>query len=128
LEVPWWLEWTPDEVMDWIVEKLVGFAEWVKSEILGAYGVDVEDVTVEVETVTPGKTYRVTVTYTVAGSPPLPVWAVATLILGLLAVVLWLLSPVLEKVERFVEVAPKWFLALVGVGGLLLLAEILKKR
>jgi len=34
LEVPWWLEWTPDEIMDGIVKGIVGLDAWFRENVL----------------------------------------------------------------------------------------------
>jgi len=115
-EVPWWLEWTPDQIMDWLVSAVADLAEVINNAILQEFGVTLVDIDIQVEVVEPGKVYRIVVYYT---SPGIPVWAVAAIILSLLALVLYLMPPALEAVQRLVEVVPGWVWPVVGVGVLI---------
>jgi len=81
-------------------------------------------VNIRVEVVRPGKLYRIIEEYTVKGSPPLPVWAAATLFLTALAATLYFLSTTLERVERYMP----WTLPLLGIAVTIMLIRAIVGR
>jgi len=117
LDIPWWLEWTPDQIMDWLMTQLADIVEAINNAILAELGVTLRDIDVQVEVVEPGKVYRIVGEWTSPGINP---WVVAAIILGILtAVILYLAPPVLERVQRLIEVVPGWFWPLLGVSALI---------
>ena len=109
IDVPWWLEWTPDEAMDWIMERMTG--AWANLKQLLVKDVDLDRY--EFEVVDPGNIYRVRLFGVAKGAFP---WVAAAAFLGALASVLYLVLIGLVAVLVFTK-GPE----LVGsVGGLVL--------
>jgi len=95
VEVPWWLEWTPDYIMDFLVTSIGNIWAEIQSAV-----VDFEVTSHEVNIVETGKTYEILIYGVSRGVAPL---VVAAIILGLLVVALIVLTVIQDKVQRFVE-------------------------
>ena len=121
IEVPWWLEWTPDYIMDFLVTNISG--AW--AEIQKAV-VDFDATRYEIKIVETGKRYQIIIYGVSRGVVP---WVAAAIILGLLIVVLIALTVVIDKVQRLV--APPGFewaipIAIVTIAGAALIIAVKK--
>ena len=122
VDVPPWLEWTPDEVMDFIVYG-VGT---IWAEIQRAVAdFDVEKY--EIKTIKPGDIYHIIIYGTSRG---LAVWAAAAIILGLILAILIGLDIFVKDIQKWIP--PEVIEKAVPLGALALfiiaLASLVRRR
>jgi hypothetical protein len=108
VNVPSWLDWTPDFIVDWIVNGVAGLWFSIKRLVEGEF--DLEGY--EVEAVEAGRVYHIIVYAVSRGAIP---WAAAIAILALIVGALVVLSIIVKDVQRWV---PGWA---VGAGAIALI-------
>jgi hypothetical protein len=99
IEIPEWLEWTPDQLMDFIVDGVAKI--WYEIQKATA---DFDVKSYELKVIQSGKLYNLII-YGV--SRGVPVWIVATIILSLIVAALIFFSISIDKVQKLVTLVPK---------------------
>jgi hypothetical protein len=99
IEIPEWLEWTPDQLMDFIVDGVAKI--WYEIQKATA-NFDVKSY--ELKVIQSGKLYNLII-YGV--SRGVPVWIVATIILSLIVAALIFFSISIDKVQKLVAPVPE---------------------
>lgn len=106
-DVPAWLEWTPDYVMD----KIVGAISTIWGEIQRAVA-DFDVQKYDIKVVDPGNIYHVIIYGTSRG---LLGWVAAGIILSLILGIAYFVSVSIVGVQRLVEKAPEFAWGLLAV-------------
>jgi len=120
IEIPEWLEWTPDQLMDFIVDGVTKI--WYEIQKATA---DFDVKSYELKVIQSGKLYNLII-YGV--SRGVPVWIVATIILSLIVAALIFFSISIDKVQKLVpkEAFPIILIILLIIAVAFLLREVKK--